>query len=59
LIIYDNMGDSKIFSEKTGYWEASNQKITVTLSGESGPIVESFSIKNEIFLSDLFNSRSL
>ena len=45
----DKGGLSTILSKKTGTWIASEQEVTITIKGNTGPISEKFSKSDDIF----------
>lgn len=58
-IVNDGYGDAKIMAEKTGVWTANEKKITLTIQGNTGPIVEEYVLKKGRFVNTLTDERYL
>ena len=43
-------GSTQVKSEKTGIWEATQNKITITIKGNTGNIVETYSLVGDKFV---------
>lgn len=55
----DGMSGAREVDKKTGTWEATASDITTKINGKSGIIVESYTLKNGIFVSNISSDRYL
>ena len=56
FIEIDSKGQTNIMSEKLGNWTTSENKITITIKGNTGDLVEEYNLINGIFV---YGDRSL
>ena len=59
LLTNDGRGNAKIKSEKTGQWTAEENKIMITIQGNTGDLSEDFVYKNGRFVDTLTGERYL
>lgn len=55
----NGVGDANVRSTKSGTWTANEQKISITLQGNSGPITEDYVLQNGTFTSTFSQDRYL
>ena len=58
-IANDGLGGARIVAEKNGYWIADENKIVITIQGNSGEIVEEYKLSNGRFTNSLIKERYL
>ena len=55
----NSTGGAKVVDKKTGSWEATATSITTKINGKSGIIIESYTVRNGIFVSNSSSDRYL
>ena len=55
----DGSGGANVDDEKTGTWTANENTITVNIRGNSGPIIETYKLKENVFYNTQFPKRYL